>query len=204
MQFLDLAVEGSEIAVVVDDIVGSLKAFGPADLGSEDRADFRIAASIARPHAFQLQPLFNVHDQNTVHKIVLSGLDQQWDDQDAVGRDGGFRLPDHFRANERVQYGLESMSFARLVEHAFREPPAVDTAVAGHVRPEGSEDRRHCHPARSRQTVSDFVGIDDRYVQRGEACRHRGFAAADAARESDTQRGTTNIRHGTYRRAICR
>ena len=84
--------------------------------------------------------------------------------------------------DERVEAGQP----IGMVEHQCGQPLAVDRAiVADDFRAEFADHRVVRRAARAERLVPQLVGLDHQATVAGQRFTHEGFAARQAARQSD-------------------
>jgi hypothetical protein len=133
-----------------------------------------------------------VHDQHAIQACSpVAGLDQQRNvvhDELAAGRHGRFMLLPGLLGDQGVENGFQALPRGRIGEDQLAHAGAVEGALCvDQIGTKSLSDKGQGDAAACRQAARDMVGIDQRCAACLQPGCNRAFAAADAARQPQSE-----------------
>src|SRR3569832_391612 len=188
MQGCGLTLEGGEVAIIADEVVGGAAPAVAVDLCLHDRCHLSGVSPVALLDTGALQLFRYVDHQHTVDKVAPIGFQQQGNDGDTIRCAECGDAPPHLGVNARMQDAFERGAALGNVEYQSAETAAGEGAVwSQHLVAETRGDVVQSVAAGRHEVARYYVGIDNRHAELFEIMGHGGFAAADAAGEADDE-----------------
>jgi len=151
-------------------------------LGSDNLLNLFRRKTVSLGDAPNLLRFCGIDNQHPVDQVIKAGLEQQWNDNDAVGRIQTCDLSFGFLADERVQRVLELLSGRGIGKDVLTKTTTVDsTVLVKHTPTKKLYHRVVSRFAGFSKCPRDSIGVNDRDAQLGEAAGDNGFTAADSA-----------------------
>ena len=177
-----------QITLVTYDIIGNGQPFFAARLRCNDALGLLPGLIIADQQPFELHLRAAIHHQNPIHGIAHRRLEKQWHHDDDVGLAGFVGALVSDVPNQRMKDALELRPTGVVGEDDAPHRGAVQPAVIIDDRiAELLPDSIDCWRARGDDFSCDNVGIDNRRAEFRKEVGYSGFAAGNAARETDSE-----------------
>lgn len=178
------------IDAVVDDVVRGCETSLAIQLRPHDRVDFGRRGAVARAGAGALHVVGDIDHQDTIDEVALARLQQQRDDRQAIRRSKRADAPPHFRINSRMENVLKNPPLGGVLENEFPQLGAVERAIGvKDAVAEMFDDFPQAVAAGGNHVTRDVVGVNDRHTEHEETTCNGGFAATDAAGETNDEHG---------------
>ncbi len=161
-QCSDLVPQLGNAAGVVQDQIGRDLAIFAAGLGGDSGLRLGATEAVTRHQPVDLSFLINIDSHDEIELLLLTGLDQQWDDMNHNGSRAGCPLQlGSLGAYGGVHDPLQILARKRISEHDLGKPHPIELPIEHYLWTEPLDNGGERSGARLDHLTCQHVGVDN-------------------------------------------
>ena len=205
MQALNFTFQPVQITIVEQHIMGFAQPLLTLRLCLKNGVYLLFANLVAGYRALNLQMFRSIHYQNSLGQQVLARLDQQWRDENGIGRLSQSQILADFLPDQRVQQSFQPASLFRILEDFLAQGRTIQLAITlQHMTAEMFSDFQQRWPPWLDYPARGVVCVDRVYTKLAEIFGGGALAAANAASQPENPGFHNTSRNEAFRLGLVR